>query len=205
MRKLMCILMMVFISLAVWAVDETPRLNVSATTALDISTFMGDVANVSIVPEGMPFDVMGSDVWWKTGNIDDYVGRKIATWSLRTNTVNKRLSITAHPLTLDGSNGSESINYRLTFGVYYYDQTEEKYVERKIHVYSNDIASPMVTDLDHLDLNNLPTMASSSQPVRILLVSDKDGEITPYTNADRIGWSSGNYSANVEIAITGGV
>lgn len=201
MRKLMCILILVFISLAVWAADPTPKLNVSATTALDISTFMGDVANVSIVPEGMPFDVMGSDVWWKTGNIDDYVGRKIATWSLRTNSTNKRLSITAHPLALE-TDGSKIINYRLTFGVYYYDQTEKKYVERKIHIYSNDITSKVVTDLD---LNNLPIMASSSQPVRILLVSDVGGDITPYTNADRIGWSAGNYSANVEIAITGGV
>ena len=201
MRKLMCILILVFISLAVWAADPTPKLNVSATTALDISTFMGDVANVSIVPEGMPFDVMGSDVWWKTGNIDDYVGRKIATWSLRTNSTNKRLSITAHPLALE-TDGSKIINYRLTFGVYYYDQTEKKYVEKKIHIYSNDITTPVVTDLD---LNNLPIMASSSQPVRILLVSDVGGDITPYTNADRIGWSAGNYSANVEIAITGGV
>lgn len=201
MRKLMCILILVFISLAVWAADPTPKLNVSATTALDISTFMGDVANVSIVPEGMPFDVMGSDVWWKTGNIDDYVGRKIATWSLRTNSTNKRLSITAHPLALE-TDGSKIINYRLTFGVYFYDQTEKKYVERKIHIYSNDITSKVVTDLD---LNNLPIMASSSQPVRILLVSDVGGDITPYTNADRIGWSAGNYSANVEIAITGGV
>ena len=201
MRKLMCILILVFISLAVWAADPTPKLNVSATTALDISTFMGDVANVSIVPEGMPFDVMGSDVWWKTGNIDDYVGRKIATWSLRTNSTNKRLSITAHPLALE-TDGSKTINYRLTFGVYYYDQTEKKYVEKKIHIYSNDITTPVVTDLD---LNNLPIMASSSQPVRILLVSDVGGDITPYTNADRIGWSAGNYSANVEIAITGGV
>ena len=140
-------------------------------------------------------------VWWKTGNIDDYVGRKIATWSLRTNSTNKRLSITAHPLALE-TDGSKIINYRLTFGVYYYDQTEKKYVERKIHIYSNDITSKVVTDLD---LNNLPIMASSSQPVRILLVSDVGGDITPYTNADRIGWSAGNYSANVEIAITGGV
>ena len=201
MRKLMCILILVFISLAVWAADPTPKLNVSATTALDISTFMGDVANVSIVPEGMPFDVMGSDVWWKTGNIDDYVGRKIATWSLRTNSTNKRLSITAHPLALQ-TDGTKQINYRLTFGVYFYDSTTDRYIEKKIHIYSNDITTPVVTDLD---LNNLPIMASSSQPVRILLVSDHDGDITPYTNADRIGWSAGNYSANVEIAITGGV
>ena len=201
MRKLMCILILVFISLAVWAADPTPKLNVSATTALDISTFMGDVANVSIVPEGMPFDVMGSDVWWKTGNIDDYVGRKIATWSLRTNSTNKRLSITAHPLALE-TDGSKIINYRLTFGVYFYDSNTDRYVEKKIHIYSNDITTPVVTDLD---LNNLPIMASSSQPVRILLVSDVGGDITPYTNADRIGWSAGNYSANVEIAITGGV
>ena len=201
MRKLMCILILVFISLAVWAADPTPKLNVSATTALDISTFMGDVANVSIVPEGMPFDVMGSDVWWKTGNIDDYVGRKIATWSLRTNSTNKRLSITAHPLALQ-TDGTKQINYRLTFGVYFYDSTTDRYIEKKIHIYSNDITTPVVTDLD---LNNLPIMASSSQPVRILLVSDVGGDITPYTNADRIGWSAGNYSANVEIAITGGV
>lgn len=201
MRKLVCVLIMVFISLAVWAADPTPKLNVSATTALDISTFMGDVANVSIVPEGMPFDVMGSDVWWKTGNIDDYVGRKIATWSLRTNSTNKRLSITAHPLALE-TDGSKIINYRLTFGVYFYDSNTDRYVEKKIHIYSNDITTPVVTDLD---LNNLPIMASSSQPVRILLVSDVGGDITPYTNADRIGWSAGNYSANVEIAITGGV
>lgn len=201
MRKLVCVLIMVFISLAVWAADPTPKLNVSATTALDISTFMGDVANVSIVPEGMPFDVMGSDVWWKTGNIDDYVGRKIATWSLRTNSTNKRLSITAHPLALQ-TDGTKQINYRLTFGVYFYDSTTDRYIEKKIHIYSNDITTPVVTDLD---LNNLPIMASSSQPVRILLVSDHDGDITPYTNADRIGWSAGNYSANVEIAITGGV
>ena len=201
MRKLMCILILVFISLAVWAADPTPKLNVSATTALEISTFMGDVANVSIVPEGMPFDVMGSEVWWKTGNIDDYVGRKIATWSLRTNSTNKRLSITAHPLTLN-TDPSKTINYRLTFGVYFYDSVSDRYVEKKIHIYSNDITSKVVTDLD---LNSLPIMASSSQPVRILLVSDVDGDITPYTNADRIGWSAGNYSANVEIAITGGV
>ena len=201
MRKLVCVLIMVFISLAVWAADPTPKLNVSATTALDISTFMGDVANVSIVPEGMPFDVMGSDVWWKTGNIDDYVGRKIATWSLRTNSTNKRLSITAHPLALQ-TDGTKQINYRLTFGVYFYDSTTDRYIEKKIHIYSNDITSKVVTDLD---LNNLPIMASSSQPVRILLVSDVGGDITPYTNADRIGWSAGNYSANVEIAITGGV
>lgn len=201
MRKLVCILIVVFVSLAVWAADPTPKLNVSATTALDISTFMGDVANVSIVPEGMPFDVMGSDVWWKTGNIDDYVGRKIATWSLRTNSTNKRLSITAHPLALQ-TDGTKQINYRLTFGVYFYDSTTDRYVEKKIHIYSNDITTPVVTDLD---LNNLPIMASSSQPVRILLVSDHDGDITPYTNADRIGWSAGNYSADVEIAITGGV
>ncbi len=201
MRKLVCILAMVFITLTVWADDATPRLNVSATTALDISTFMGDVANVSIVPEGMPFDVMGSDVWWKTGNIDDYVGRRIATWSLRTNSTNKQLSITAHPLALE-TDTTKKINYRLTFGIYFYDENVDRYVEKKIHIYSNDIASPVVTDLD---LNNLPIMASSSQPVRILLVSDNNGAITPYTNADRIGWSAGNYSANVEISITGGV
>ena len=203
MRKLMCILMMVFVSLAVLAADDTPILNVSATTALDISTFMGDVANVSIVPEeGMPFDVMGSDVWWKTGNIDDYVGRKIATWSLRTNTTNKSLSITAHPLTHE-EDGTKTINYRLTFGVYYYDKDVGKYVERKIHVYSNAITPSVVAD--GLVLDNLPEMASSSQPVRILLVSDNCVAVTPYTNADRIGWKEGNYSANVEITITGGV
>ena len=203
MRKLVCILMMVFISLAVWAADPTPKLNVSATTALDISTFMGDVANVSIVPEGMPFDVMGSDVWWKTGNINDYVGRKIATWSLRTNSTNKRLSITAHPLALE-TDANKTINYRLTFGVYFYDRDSDRYVEKKIHIYSNNIANSVVAD-PGLDLNSLPIMASSSQPVRILLVSDEDGDITPYTNADRIGWSSGNYAADVEITITGGV
>ena len=163
---------------------------------------MGDVANVSIVPEGMPFDVMGSDVWWKTGNIDDYVGRKIATWSLRTNSTNKQLSITAHPLTHE-EDGTKTINYRLTFGVYYYDKDVDKYVERKIHVYSNAITPSVVAD--GLVLNNLPVMASSSQPVRILLVSDNGVAVTPYTNADRIGWKEGNYSANVEIAITGGV
>jgi len=201
MRRLVCILAIVFVTLTLWAAEATPRLNVSATTALDISTFMGDVANVSVVPEGMPFDVMGSDVWWKTGNIDDYVGRRIATWSLRTNSTNKQLSITAHPLALD-TDSSKKINYRLTFGVYFYDENTDRYVEKKIHIYSNDIASPVVTDLD---LNNLPIMASSSQPVRILLVSDNNGAITPYTNADRIGWSAGNYSANVEISITGGV
>ena len=201
MRKLVCVLAMVLITLTLWAADATPRLNVSATTALDISTFMGDVANVSVVPEGMPFDVMGSDVWWKTGNIDDYVGRRIATWSLRTNSTNKQLTITAHPLALE-TDTTKKINYRLTFGVYFYDEDVDRYVEKKIHIYSNDIASPVVTDLD---LNNLPIMASSSQPVRILLVSDNNGAITPYTNADRIGWSAGNYSANVEIAITGGV
>ena len=201
MRKLVCVLAMVLISLTLWAADSTPRLNVSATTALDISTYMGDVANVSVVPEGMPFDVMGSDVWWKTGNIDDYVGRRIATWSLRTNSTNKQLSITAHPLALE-TDTTKIINYRLTFGTYFYDENVDRYVEKKIHIYSNDIASPVVTDLD---LNNLPIMASSSQPVRILLVSDNNGAITPYTNADRIGWSAGNYSANVEISITGGV
>ena len=58
--------------------------------------------------------------------------------------------------------------------------------------------------VSNLTLDNLPEMASSSQPVRILLVSDNNGEITPYTNADRIGWEPGNYSANVTIAITGG-
>lgn len=201
MRKLVCVLAMVLITLTLWAADSTPRLNVSATTALDISTYMGDVANVSVVPEGMPFDVMGSDVWWKTGNIDDYVGRRIATWSVRTNSTNKQLSITAHPLALE-TDTTKKINYRLTFGIYFYDENVDRYVEKKIHIYSNDIASPVVTDLD---LNNLPIMASSSQPVRILLVSDNNGAITPYTNADRIGWSAGNYSANVEIAITGGV
>lgn len=184
------------ISFTAWAEVE-PRLNVSATTALDVSTFMGDVANVSIIPEGMPFDVMGSDVWWKTGNIDDYVGRKIATWSLRTNSVNKQLSITADPL----SNGNETINYRLSFGVYYYDSESKRYVEKKIHVYSNNIDNKLVSELA---LNNLPEMASSSQPVRILLVGDKNGVITPYTNADRIGWEAGDYSANVTISITGG-
>lgn len=197
MRKLVLILALIIISFTVWADEVEPRLNVSATTALDVSTFMGDVANVSIIPEGMPFDVMGSDVWWKTGNIDDYVGRKIATWSLRTNSTNKQLSITATPLT----NGEEIINYRLSFGVYFYDTESRRYVEDKIHVYSNDIDNKMVSNLT---LDNLPEMASSSQPVRILLVSDKNGEITPYTNADRIGWEPGNYSANVTIAITGG-
>ncbi len=197
MRKLVCILALIIISFAVWADEVEPRLNVSATTALDVSTFMGDVANVSIVPEGMPFDVMGTDVWWKTGNIDDYVGRKIATWSLRTNSANKKLSITANPL----SNGNDTINYRLSFGVYFYDTESRRYVEDKIHVYSNNIDNKMVSNLT---LDNLPEMASSSQPVRILLVSDINGEITPYTNADRIGWDSGNYSANVTIAITGG-
>lgn len=197
MRKLVIILSLIIISFTVWADEVEPRLNVSATTALDVSTFMGDVANVSIVPEGMPFDVMGSDVWWKTGNIDDYVGRKIATWSLRTNSANKKLSITANPL----SNGNDTINYRLSFGVYFYDTESRRYVEDKIHVYSNNIDNKMVSNLT---LDNLPEMASSSQPVRILLVSDKNGEITPYTNADRIGWEPGNYSANVTIAITGG-
>ena len=197
MRKLVIILSLIIISFTVWADEVEPRLNVSATTALDVSTFMGDVANVSIIPEGMPFDVMGSDVWWKTGNIDDYVGRKIATWSLRTNSANKKLSITANPL----SNGNDTINYRLSFGVYFYDTESRRYVEDKIHVYSNNIDNKMVSNLT---LDNLPEMASSSQPVRILLVSDKNGEITPYTNADRIGWEPGNYSANVTIAITGG-
>ncbi len=197
MRKLVLILALIIISFTVWADEVEPRLNVSATTALDVSTFMGDVANVSIIPEGMPFDVMGSDVWWKTGNIDDYVGRKIATWSLRTNSTNKQLSITATPLT----NGEEIINYRLSFGVYFYDTESRRYVEDKIHVYSNDIDNKMVSNLA---LTNLPEMASSSQPVRILLVSDKNGVITPYTNADRIGWEAGDYSANVTIAITGG-
>lgn len=197
MRKLVIILSLIIISFTVWANEVEPRLNVSATTALDVSTFMGDVANVSIIPEGMPFDVMGSDVWWKTGNIDDYVGRKIATWSLRTNSANKKLSITANPL----SNGNDTINYRLSFGVYFYDTESRRYVEDKIHVYSNNIDNKMVSNLT---LDNLPEMASSSQPVRILLVSDKNGEITPYTNADRIGWEPGDYSANVTIAITGG-
>ena len=197
MRKLVIILSLIIISFTVWADEVEPRLNVSATTALDVSTFMGDVANVSIIPEGMPFDVMGTDVWWKTGNIDDYVGRKIATWSLRTNSANKKLSITASPL----SNGNDTINYRLSFGVYFYDTESRRYVEDKIHVYSNNIDNKMVSNLT---LDNLPEMASSSQPVRILLVSDNNGEITPYTNADRIGWEPGNYSANVTIAITGG-
>ena len=197
MRKPVCILALIIISFTLWAAEPEPRLNVSATTALDVSTFMGDVANVSIVPEGMPFDVMGSDVWWKTGNIDDYVGRKIATWSLRTNSVNKKLSITADPL----SNGNETINYRLSFGVYYYDTESRRYVEKKIHVYSNNIDNKLVSELT---LDNLPEMASSGQPVRILLVGDNNGEITPYTNADRIGWEAGDYSANVTISITGG-
>ena len=49
-----------------------------------------------------------------------------------------------------------------------------------------------------------PLPAFSSQPVRILLVNEDGGGIAPYTNAERIGWSAGDYSADVVISVTGG-
>ena len=203
MRRFSCILFLLILSFFVWAADPDPVLNVSASTALEVSAFMGTNFNVSVVPDGNDFDLMGSDVWWRSGRIEDYVGRKIATWSLKTNKAGGTISITATPLIPDSLahapedvKASNAINYRLSFGLYV-----SKYEEKNIVVFSKDVNNLT----QEIDLGNLPVLASTDQSVRLFLVKiNDDGTCEQYTNADRMRWMTGNYTANVTITITEG-
>ena len=228
MRKIATALL-VFVSVfALWATEpETPPpvLNASASTGLEIHAFMGSMINVSITPlpstglEGIPFDLMGSDVWYRSGDIETNTGRLIATWSLRTNVGARTLSITAGPLIqVNKEDGTvpatpQKIFYRLVFTLFYYNQSKKANETKYLYVYSDGHATEFTSEIsNYLASTNMP-LVSSDQSVRILLVKPTDEQnptqnkasYGPYSASDRKnGWDSGWYEADISIEITGG-
>ena len=212
----------------VFSLGASAQLNTAATRGLDIHAFMGDIMNVSVAPvansglEGIPFDLMGPDVWYRGETMDTLsetgigLGRLIATWSLRMNTGTRTLTISAGPLyRRTDETGTpvvdlEGIDYRLAFALSYHRLLDNTTASTFISVFSGTdrvIHNGSVDSQGVLDNwvqgddgpINMP-LISSNQPVRVLLVKN-DG--TPYTLEEREAWAPGNYSADVSIIISG--
>lgn len=223
MRKILAVLLLLVSTLPLWSADPpTPVLNAAASTAIDIHAFNGSLLNVSITPlpstglEGVPFDVMASDVWYRGGNLNSNTGRLIATWSLRTNVGDRNLTITANPLVQktdkDGNAVSEAnatkLFYRLSFGLNYFNQSKHINETKYLYVYSTSNAVQFTTELDnYLGSTNMP-IVSSDQGVRIILVKPNNQlaptDFSAYLADDRLEWNSGMYEAVIEISIVGG-
>ena len=135
-----CVLSLIF-CLSVSAVQIDP----SATRGMTINAIFGVFHDISITPvehdglSGMPFDIMGSDVWYQTGNPKNGFGRLIATWSLAMNGTARRLTINATALKCvkdpDGnsiSNGTEYNHLGVAFDI-------ETYSTRNFSGFSDDV------------------------------------------------------------------
>ena len=226
MRKLALFLLLLSVLFSAGATNA--QLNTAATRGLDVHAFMGDIMNISVSPvinsglEGIPFDLMGPDVWYRGETMDTLsetgigLGRLIATWSLRMNTGTRTLTISAAPLyRRTDENGNpvsdmNGISYRLAFALSYHrlldNSTSSSFIvvfsgtDREIHNGSVDNQGILDNWVQGDDGPiNMPVI-SSNQPVRVLLVKS-DG--TPYTLEEREAWAAGNYSADVSIIISG--
>jgi len=226
MRRLTVFLFLLSVLFSAGA--SNAQLNTSATRGLDVHAFMGDIMNVSVSPvansglEGIPFDLMGPDVWYRGETMDTLsatgigLGRLIATWSLRMNTGTRTLTISAAPLyrrtdeTGAPVSDMEGIDYRLAFALSYHRLLDNSTASAFIIVFSGtdrEIHNGTVDSQGILDNwvqgddgpINMP-LISSNQPVRVLLVKS-DG--TPYTSEEREAWAAGTYAADVSIIISG--
>ena len=226
MRRLIVFLLVLTALFSVSA--GTPKLITSATRGLDIHAYMGGIMNVTVSPvantglDGIPFDLMGTDVWYQGETMDTLsdtglgLGRLIATWSLRTNTGSRTLTISAAPLyrvadeTGAPVSDTNGINYRLSFALSYHKLLDNSTASTFIIVFSGtdrQIANGTAEAQGVLDnwvqgddgAINMPVI-SSNQPIRVLLVKN-DG--TPYTLEERKAWPAGTYVADVSIIISG--
>lgn len=226
MRRLTVFLFLLFFLFSAGA--STAQLNTAATRGLDVHAFMGDIMNVSVTPvansglEGIPFDLMGPDVWYRGETMDTLsetgtgLGRLIATWSLRMNTGTRTLTISASPLyrradeTGAPVSDMNGIDYRLAFALSYHRLLDNSTSSTFIVVFSGsdrEIQNGTINSQGVLDNwvqgedgpINMPVI-SSNQPVRVLLVKN-DG--TPYTLEEREAWAAGSYTADVSIIISG--
>lgn len=137
---------------------------------------------------GMPFDLLGSDV----ANVGDNspLGRIIAYWSFIVNVSNRNwiLSITANPMSKDGSGNSPYVNYHLSF--YTDDVGEQLIVHSGVATeFSGSVIPNEVTTV--IGENNM--IAVDHRQVRFMLDSTTDVDSLP----------SGDYSATVSFILTG--
>lgn len=225
MRRPAVFLLMLIV---MFSAGASAQLNTAATRGLDVHAYMGDIMNVTVTPvansglEGIPFDLMGPDVWYRGETMDTLsetgigLGRLIATWSLRMNTGTRTLTISASPLyrradeTGAPVSDMNGIDYRLAFAVSYHRLLDNSTSSTFIVVFSGsdrEIQNGTINSQGVLDNwvqgedgpINMPVI-SSNQPVRVLLVKD-DG--TPYTLEEREAWAAGTYVADVSIIISG--
>lgn len=224
MKRCFCVFLVLIAILPVFAATH---LDEGSTTHFTFNAVMNEFMNVSIdiIPnngyEGSPFDLMGGDVWPRNENPAAGYGRRIATWSVMTNTGDRNLTISATPLVriqnasgqaIPSSANPEVINYRLAFALLGYSQASGGYVSDVIYVFSGNAVS--ITHGEYANQRildnwvntedgpvNMPYI-SEDQNVRVVLMKP-DG--TLYTAEERSLWSAGLYQATITITITGGV
>ena len=224
MKRCICVFLLL---IAILPAFSATHLDESSTTHFSLNAVMNEFMNVSIniIPnngyEGTPFDLMGGDVWPRNENPAAGYGRRIATWSLMTNTGDRNLTISATPLiriqnasgqAIPSSSNPEEINYRLAFTLLGYSQAMGSYVSDVIYVFSGRTVTithgtydeQRILDnwvLTNQGAVNMPYI-SEDQNVRVVLMK-QDG--TLYTSEERSLWSAGLYQATITITITGGV
>lgn len=223
MKRCFCVILVL---MAILHALSAAYLETGATTPFTVNAIMGEFMNVSLemIPsngfEGTPFDLTGADVWPRNENPAAGYGRRIATWSVMTNTGDRNLTISATPLiliqnasgqTVPSSANPDVINYRLAFTLLGYIRAMGGYVSDVIYVFSGSsvsishgtYADPGILDnwVNTEDESvNMPYI-SEDQNVRVVLMKP-DG--TLYSAEERMLWSAGVYQATITITITGG-
>ena len=195
-------------------------LDTSASNGISINGMLGEFHDIIISPisndglNGMPFDIMGTDVWYNSGSVDG-VGRLIAIWSIVMNGTTRSMTVKADPFKrVKDENGkavaynsNDDICYRISFTLRYYSyNNEEPEVNFKyLGVYGNGIPSEFGGDFwdNKVTVENSVVnkpFVSQNQPVRVILL--KNGGIA-YSSDERENWKSGIYEAIVTLEITG--
>ena len=214
-RYSLSIIISCILSLILCFTVSAVQIDPSATRGMTINAIFGVFHDISITPvehdglSGMPFDIMGSDVWYQTGNPKNGFGRLIATWSLAMNGTSRRLTINATSLKCvkdaDGnsvSNGTE-ICYWIGFALNYHRRSDDTIQDFYIGVYGNgtpvDFGNGDGKFDNIVESDNLP-FVSQNQAVRIFLMKDSG---VGYTQQERQAWMSGIYEATVTLTISG--
>lgn len=180
--------------------STTREMVIGGTIGTEISLGISAITSTGTTSaEGTPFDLLGDDVLLNSGN----VGRKIATWTLDSNSNKVRLKVTAKSLKNDGG---QEVPYILRFEYSIPDEKTDTFFvvsEFKEGFYSTIEDDPVQIQPDNgnvtIELEKLDSNISISDgEVRVFIpksyeASVKDDAITP----------PGTYSARVTIEVFG--
>ncbi len=152
--------------------------------------------------EGLPFDIMedpdnnpsidsDNSVKYKGDHLVDgnlIKGRKVAEWSLATNSLKKSLTIKASPFTHE--NGITKIDYYISFEINY-DDDEGVAQKRYYTVDTSSVGSEGKT----FPIECTGSVVSMEKPVLLMF--------REYTDPERNSWPNGYYTATVSFVLTG--